>query len=318
MNKYVLFEGSRSPSFGYVALLVRSRVAAGCLVMVNVATLSAAEDLKVSHTLTPVRGHYAKLAAFDPKPSAPSLPIDARRFETDPKFIGKVEHLEPEFVHVALETFALPSCPANSSKQTRAEIDYLLRLQAGRTELEGQRALYFASFAYSTSMKHDDPEFESQQRNLFYVGRSIGSWFNPKDLPVTADLLGRVWRDASHYMWRLKFKYARIRPYTIDPSLKNLESPNWAAFPSGHSFYAHMLAYIYSELAPEFSDIFLKDARDIAHSREIIGVHYPSDSEASRVFARQFVDLLLNSEKFPQEFEKVKAEWIRVRAASAD
>jgi len=79
-----------------------------------------------------------------------------------------------------------------------------------------------------------------------------------------------------------------------------------------------MLAYIYGKLAPEFSDIFLSDARNIAHSREIIGVHYPSDSEAGRVFARQFVDLLLQSEKFRPEFEKMKAEWVRVRAASAD
>ena len=79
-----------------------------------------------------------------------------------------------------------------------------------------------------------------------------------------------------------------------------------------------MLAYIYSELAPEFSDIFLRDAAEIGYSREIIGVHYPSDTESGRVFARQFVDLLLNSEKFKPEFEKVKAEWNRVRAASAD
>ena len=79
-----------------------------------------------------------------------------------------------------------------------------------------------------------------------------------------------------------------------------------------------MLAYIYSELAPEFTDIFLNDARAIAHSREIIGVHFPSDSEAGRVFARQFADLLLASEKFRPEFEKMKKEWTEKRAASAD
>jgi acid phosphatase (class A) len=319
MNNHALSEGSQPlSSFSRITLSRWSRGVVRGLLIASAATFSTAADSKISHQLTPARGHYAKLAALDPKPAAPDLPIDAKRFETNPKFIEKVEHIEPEFVHVSLDVFTLPPCPANSSRQTRAEIDYLLRLEARRTELEGQRALYFAPFGYSTSMKHDDPEFEAQQRNLFYVGRSIGSWFNPKDLPVTAELLGRVWRDASHYMWRLKFKYARIRPYTIDPSLKNLESPDWAAFPSGHAFYAHMLAYIYSELAPEFSDIFLKDARDIAHSREIIGVHYPSDAEASRIFARQFVDLLLNSEKFTPEFEKVKTEWTRVRAASAD
>ncbi len=225
--------------------------------------------------------------------------------------------MKTEFVRVPLEAFALPASPANSSAQTRAEIDYLLRLQTHRTEAEGERALYFAPFGYSSSMKRDDPRFAAQQRNLFYVGRSVGSWFNPKDLPVTAELLGRVWRDASHYVWRLKFKYARIRPYTIDPALKNLDETSWAAFPSGHATYAHMLGYIYSELAPEFADIFLTDARDIAHSREIIGVHYPSDSEAGRVLARQFVDKLFENEKFRADFEKVKAEWTAVRAASA-
>ena len=84
--------------------------------------------------------------------------------------IKKVETIEPEFVRVPLDRFTLPLCPANSSK-TREEIDYLLRLQAQRTNAEGERALYFASWGYSSSMKRDDPEFEPQQRNLFYVGR---------------------------------------------------------------------------------------------------------------------------------------------------
>jgi acid phosphatase (class A) len=298
----------------------------------------------------PARGHYAKLAQLDPQPANPDLPIDAERWKTDLKCIQRIEQIQPEFVKVPLETFSLPPCPANSSKQTRAEIDYLLRLQADRTEAEGERALYFAPWGYSCTIKSSSiesikpqvladrcekknrndcvrareecceggPQFSKEQRNLFYVGRSIGSWFNPNDLPVTVDVLGRVWCDASYYMWRLKFKYARVRPYNIDPNIKPLQEPNWAAFPSGHSFYAHMLAYLYSEVAPEFSDIFLNDARAIAHSREIIGVHFPSDSEAGRVLARQFMDELLLSEKFRPEFEKIKKEWIQVRTASAD
>lgn len=266
----------------------------------------------------PARGHYAKLGALDPKPAGPDLPVDANRWKTDAAFIERVEKMEPEFVRVPLETFTLPSCPANSSRQTRAEINYLVRLQENRTDEEGRRALYYAPWGYSSSVKRDSPHFRIQLRNLFYVGRSIGSWFNPNDLPFTAELMGRVWRDASHYLWRLKFKHARIRPYNIDPAVKSLDEPAWAAFPSGHASYSHMLAYLYSELAPVFSDIFLTDARDIAHSREIIGVHFPSDSEGGRVFGRQFVDQLFKNEKFRTEFEKVKAEWAKVRATSAD
>jgi acid phosphatase (class A) len=68
-------------------------------------------------------------------------------------------------------------------------------------------------------------------------------------------------------------------------------------------------AYIYQELAPEFKDEFLKDAYDMAHSREIIGVHYPSDSEASRLLARQLVDMLFKNEKFLKDFALAKTEW---------
>ena len=70
-----------------------------------------------------------------------------------------------------------------------------------------------------------------------------------------------------------------------------------------------MNAYLYSELAPEFIDVFLKDAYDMAHSREIIGVHYPSDSETGRLFARQFVNKLFQNPQFLADFERVKAEW---------
>ena len=277
-----------------------------------------AADLEAPHPIVAVRGHYAKLGALNPAPSANDLPLDVKRFISKPASIEKVKNRAPEFLRVPLEQFNLPACPANSSLQTRAEIDYLLRLQSQRTEEEGKRALYYADWGYSTTAKAGDPDYARSRENIFYVGRSIGTWFNAHSLPLTADLIGRMWRDASFHLWSLKFKYARIRPVVIDPRIKNLQETDWAAFPSGHASYAHILAYLYSELAPEFSDIFLTDARNIAHSREVIGVHYPSDSEAGRVFGRQFVNALLQDDKFKAEFAKVRQEWERVRAISPD
>jgi acid phosphatase (class A) len=121
--------------------------------------------------------------------------------------------------------------------------------------------------------------------------------------------MARVWQDASYFIWSMKYKYLRIRPVVIDSTVHNLEDTKWAAYPSGHAANSYINAYLYSELGPEFTDIFIKDAYDMAHSREIIGVHYPSDSEASRVFARQFVNKLLENEKFVADFKNVKAEW---------
>jgi acid phosphatase (class A) len=121
--------------------------------------------------------------------------------------------------------------------------------------------------------------------------------------------MAHVWQDASYFIWTYKYKFLRIRPYVIEPTLDNLEETEWAAYPSGHAANSYVNAYLYSELAPEFADVFLKDAYDMAHSREILGVHYPSDSESSRLLARQLVNELFKNEKFRNDFELVKQEW---------
>ena len=166
-----------------------------------------------------------------------------------------------------------------------------------------------AGVFYSLKTKPGDSTYNYYRQNLFHVGRSIGNWFNPKDLPLTADLIAHVWQDASYFIWAFKYKYLRVRPYVLDPDINNLEETNWAAYPSGHAANSYVNAYIYQELAPEFFEVFIKDAYDMAHSREIIGVHYPSDSEASRMLAMQLVNKLFQNEKFMKDFEAVKKEW---------
>ena len=203
----------------------------------------------------------------------------------------------------------MPDPPANSSEQTRAELNYLLQLQQKRTRLDVDASLHMAGIYYSLKTTPQDSSYSAYRKNLFHIGRSIGSWFNPDDLPLTADLMAHAWQDASYFIWSAKYKYLRIRPWVIDPDIQNLENANWAAYPSGHAANSYVNAYIYQELAPEFSEVFIKHAYDMAHSREIIGVHYPSDSEASRVLARQIVNRLFQNERFLKDFNEVKKEW---------
>ncbi len=263
-----------------------------------------------SKDLTPTRGHYKNLEAFSPAPKSPHEELEKQKFPFNEASAERARNLIPYYLQdVKLEEFKIPEPPANSSEQTRAELNYLLSLQEQRTELQIKSSLYMAGVFYNIRVKPEDSSYNDYRKNLFFIGNSIGTWFNPKDLPLTADLIANVWRDASYFIWGYKYKYLRIRPYVIEPALKNLENTNWAAYPSGHAANSYINAYIYQVLAPEFSDVFLKDAYDMAHSREIIGVHYPSDSEASRILARQFVNKLFQNEKFLNDFEKVKKEW---------
>lgn len=260
--------------------------------------------------LTPARGYYKDLQAFDPKPKSPDEETDKQKFPYDPAAAEKRMSLKPYYLeNVALSDFNIPDPPANSSAQTRAELNYLLSLQQQRTDLDVESSLFMAGVFYSTRTKPEDDTYDQYRKNLFFVGRSIGNWFNPTDMPLTADLIAHVWQDASYFIWSFKYKYLRIRPNKIDPDIRNLEETNWAAYPSGHAANSYVNAFIYQELAPEFSDTFIKDAYDMAHSREIIGVHYPSDSEASRMLARQLVNKLFQNEKFLKDFALVKKEW---------
>jgi len=279
------------------------------IVLLGLASNSFSQKL-AGRELTPARGHYKQLQAFRATPTPASEELDKKRFVTDKETIDRRLSLKPYYLQqVKLDDFELPDVPANSSEQTRAEINYLLALQDTRTQEDIRASLFYADVYYNLRVKPGDSTYSTYRRNLFHIGRSIGSWFSPETLPATADFMARVWQDASYFIWSFKFKYARIRPYVIEPKLKNLQDTDWAAYPSGHAANSYINAYIYSELAPEFTDFFIKDAYDMAHSREILGVHYPSDSECSRIFARQFVNLLFKNERFIEDLKKVKEEW---------
>jgi len=299
---------SRIPSTRKRYHMKKSQLAV--LVVLILCSFTAFSQKGKGRELTPARGHYKQLVAINPNPRSANEEIDGRKYFTDQATIERRLSFKPVYLqNISVDDFNIPDAPANSSEQTRAEINYLLSLQQTRSAEDVRTSLYMANVYYNLRVKPADSTYGRYRKSLFHIGRSVGTWFNPETLPITADCMANVWRDASYFIWSLKFKYARIRPYVIDSTLKNLEETNWAAYPSGHAANSYINAYIYSELAPVFSDIFIKDAYDMAHSREIISVHYPSDSEASRIFARQFVNMLFLNEKFLKDFENVKKEW---------
>jgi acid phosphatase (class A) len=260
--------------------------------------------------LTAPRGHYKQLSSLSREGNTGQEKNDALKFVTAEDVMQLRMSRKPYYLQdVSLKDFKIPMVPANSSDMTRAELNYLLALQKYRTSEEIRASLFMADVYYNLSVKPGDSTYTFFRNNLFHIGHSIGTWFNPENLPLTAELIANVWRDASYFMWSMKFQYARIRPYVIEPRLKNLQETDWAAYPSGHASNSYVNAYIFSELAPEFADVFVKDANDMAHSREILGVHYPSDSETGRIFARQFVNKLLQNPQFQKDFVAVRKEW---------
>jgi acid phosphatase (class A) len=273
----------------------------------NVIRKNVALDAR-DRPLTPARGHYKQLASISrerswntelDKMTYPSTPTDSKWFDKKPIYL----------VNVSKEEFNIPPPPANSSDQTRAELNYLINLAKHRTSEDVAESHYMSKVYYNINTIPSDTAYHRYRDNLFFIGHSIGNWFSPTELPLTADLLANVCQDVNYFLWTFKLQYARMRPYMLDRRVNNLEEADAPSYPGGHATSSYVLAYLYQELAPEFTDVFVKGAYDMAHSREIIGVHYPSDSEVSRNLARQLVNKLLQNEKFLQDFAKVKKEW---------
>jgi acid phosphatase (class A) len=259
-------------------------------------------------TLTPISGISKTLFKLSPK----ALPdtTDRQQFPLDglPARHALKLKLPPQYLTVPPSFFQIGDFPANSSAQTKAEIDYLLMVQnTERSPKKVKESLEFADVYYNVFVTPTDSTYVKMQENLFHMGYQI-PWFTPQKLPKTAALMTRVWSDLTYYFWALKFQYNRTRPYMLDKRIKNLDDTNFQAYPSGHASASYVAAFVYQELMPEKTSLFVQNAYDMAHSREILGVHFPSDSEAGRVFARQFVNELLKNEAFKRDFEDVKKE----------
>lgn len=202
------------------------------------------------------------------------------------------------------------SFPANSSEQTRAELDYLLDLQAKRTPKEIERATYLANIGYWPSVLNPtDPDYKQNLKDLFYIASPIGEWFNAQNFPKTAHLLKNALLDARVLEFNLKLHYRRARPYHLESKMQNLQKMGSPSFPSGHTLWAFTQAFLYSEIIPEMRTKFIELADEIRWSREVLGIHYPSDNEASRQISWQVIQSYKKNPEFLKDLAAAKAEW---------
>ena len=109
--------------------------------------------------------------------------------------------------------------------------------------------------------------------------------------------------------FRLKRFFKRPRPYHLEPKLQPLARIQSPSFASVHTLWAFTEAYIFSEIIIEKREQFLNAAEEVRWSRELMGIHYPSDNEASRVVGWYLLKYWYNNPQFVADLEKAKIEW---------
>ena len=187
--------------------------------------------------------------------------IDSIVYTTDKKTFKVSNQLTIDWANV------LPEPPKNSSKETKKELKYL----ADITE-----------------------NLSISQKNLVYlVDKEPLDLYNDilrrHDLKMPREIFNKVWRMTEPVIMNLKHKFNRPRPeqlakfYGLNINVTETKTHQTPAYPSGHTAYCAMGAYILSDLYPEHSSEFFGKIGDAGFARCLQGVHYPSDNEAGMV-----------------------------------
>lgn len=265
------------------------------------------------HELEAVSAHYKKFQKLNKNADPVYSNLDAISFPMDGSMPGRQYiGIEPSYLTKAQVTTLKTSFefPANSSEQTRAELAYLLELEEERTATSETRVLQLARIGYWPPLEKNTNNLGQNVDHLFWEYEEVTNTEAALDnYPNTLKLLAGVTRDMRIMEFTVKYHLLRARPYLLEPKLHNMQQMGSPSFASGHTLWAYIQAFVWSELLPEKRPEFLSVAFEVGHSREIMGIHYPSDEEAARVLAHAMLVSMTENPKFVKDLKKAKAEW---------
>lgn len=251
------------------------------------------------------QAHYESLKKYSTTPEESRKELDALAFPNKAHQLT-IKLFSPAYLsrEEINEQILKLEHPSNSSEQTRAELDFLLKLQNERTKEQVEEALEMHDIVYFPLIGMRD------QGDLFYEAYEIfGDQFKPEEYPKTQKLLNNIMKEMRITEFTAKNHFLRARPRQLESKLQPLKKMKTSSFASGHTLWAYMQAYLMAALVPEKRTEFIDLAYRIGFSREVLGVHYPSDEEASRKLAHNLLSEMWSKPKFAFDFQEAQKEW---------
>jgi acid phosphatase (class A) len=183
--------------------------------------------------------------------------------------------------------------PAKNSPVALSELAELHRIEDKRTAEQVAQA-----------------QVDDHEETIFLYASVMGAQFNTDTLPLTSAFSKQIRKEESAASSGLKSTYHRARPYqadvTLHPVCATTQEPN--SYPSGHSLSGYLLAFTLIQMVPEKHQQILDRADQYAHNRLVCGVHYASDTEASRRLAYAIFGSLAASPQFQKDLAAARAE----------
>jgi len=187
----------------------------------------------------------------------------------------------------------LPPPPADDTPAGLADLSVLLYVQANRTQDQVELA-----------KKMESP-------SVFAMGREVfGPWFTRENLPKTAEILRQTSKAADPVLKDAKKNWQRPRPYVRSTLISPVVGkPNDAgSYPSGHTFGIAIPEFLLSAAFPSHAAEFDEKIHRVMWGRIVGGVHFPSDTEAGRLLAKDVMDKMLATKAMKDALETIRAE----------
>lgn len=224
----------------------------------------------------------AQMAAAPATPAAPGLAKPADKPEL--KYL-KAADLLPQRV-----------LPLPAIRGSEAEAHELATLHAMIVSATPERLALAAA-----DSDHEDPSIFNEA-----LGRDLTK------LPATWNLLIAVQDEAEAAIGIAKDAFGRVRPYGVDDTMPTCVKVDKAkaarSYPSGHAGLGWSVSWALVRLVPEMAPAIFERANDYALSRELCGVHFPSDTEASHVLGTVVADRMLADPRLADQIAAARAE----------
>lgn len=163
----------------------------------------------------------------------------------------------------------LPFPPANSSRQTKDELQEIAHRQSMLSEF-------------------DKKVYQNTDKDTAYY---IKQYLDEQDLEWDEDDADELMERVKHIGRHFKNHFNRPRPFQLAEKLKikikhlDTDTVNSPAYPSNHALQARMVALYYGDKYPAHKKYLLRAADMSAEGRIDAGVHYPSDKQVAYLIA---------------------------------
>jgi len=217
-----------------------------------------------------------------------------------------------EIATIVLGEFVEATAPKTNYKWNSPELRGLLKNILDAADVDKEIGELIELIEYRQGVM---AEALAQRTNPWAYFRGIFLTDAPS-APYTRELVEIAVTIGHFQVQHYKRAFNRVRPSQISPALlPPIDVPGHAAFPSGHATEGHMIALCLSQVMPAAASAgdqspLIMMAQRIARNREVLGLHYPSDSAAGKLLAEKSFEILMQCKSVKDEIiPRAKAEW---------